>query len=430
MRKTFNTFLIILLTTVLFAGIIGAETPGVAAETQNVETSIQLTVSPNPVGVGQRTRIDISIDPPPPNTDDYFTGILIIITIPDEDTVTIGPLGTIPDLPGKTNYSIKNFSYVPTKVGLHNLTVNYMGDTFEGGITYLPSTTETVTLNVTSEMQPQPTLTPAPTQTPTTTTTPTPTTTPLPTPTASPPPTPSPTPENKKTATLTIETENEASSTGSAVTIAGRLYAPETVGIAVQDILLSYSIPDDTSWITIDSCMTNEWGKYSFRWTTPPSGTFSLKAEWAGNSEYYAASNTTTQGVIPIDDQQAIVQSNSTITQITYNQTVGISFTVSGETGTEGYSKVVVPQSLMPESQNIHVYIDEKAVDFDLSADGDAWIISFSYQHSSHQVVVTNTNKSQPYQLSVDNSVWFIAGIVAVALAGAAGVIVWLAKKR
>jgi len=202
------------------------------------------------------------------------------------------------------------------------------------------------------------------------------------------------------------------------------------VGIAVQDILLSYSTLDDTLWIPIDTCMTNEWGKYSFRWTTPPEGTFSLKAEWTGNSEYHAASNTTTQGTIPIDDKQTVIQSNSSITQITYNQTAGISFTVSGETGTQGYAKVVVPQSLMPESQNIKVFIDEKAVYFDLSTDKDSWIISFSYQHSSHQVIVTNTDNSQPHQLSVDNSVWFIAGLVAVALAGAAGVIVWLAKKR
>lgn len=195
--------------------------------------------------------------------------------------------------------------------------------------------------------------------------------TPMPTPTASLPPSPTPEPQNRKTATLSIEAESTIQTVNYTLTVKGRLWVPETIGIAVQDILVSYQLTGESTWTLIGSPMTNEWGKYDFRWT-PPLGIIVLKAEWAGNSEYYPASNTTTIGTIPIEYQQATVQSNSTITQITYNQTVGISFTVSGETGTRGYAKVVVPQSLMPENQNIKVLIDDKAINFDLTADKDA----------------------------------------------------------
>ena len=417
MNKTFNTLLVALITSILFTGIIVAETPTAAADSkQNVETSTQLTVNPNPVGVGQRIQINVSISPAPPTTEDYFTGILVKIIRPDGTDETIGPLATFPDWPNKTNYAI-SIDFVVDQAGLFNITTNYLGDTYSNGqIVYLLSTSNTVALRATRELQPQPT--------------PTPTQTPMPTPTTSLPSTPTPTSQNKKTATLSIDAENTDKIANSTLTVKGRLWAPETIGIAVQNVIVSYQLPGESTWTLIGSPMTNEWGKYDFRWTQP-SGTFVLKAEWAGNNEYYPISNITTVGKLPIEKQQAIIQSNSTITQITYKETVGISFTLSGETGTQGYAKVVLPKSLMPQSQNIKVYIDEKTANFDLTTQGDSWVIGFTYSHSTHQVVVTtNAENQQGNTLGIDNMMWITAGIIAVALAVVAGVIVWLAKNR
>ncbi len=259
--------------------------------------------------------------------------------------------------------------------------------------------------------------------------TPTPIQTPLPTPTATPEPTPTPTPQTKKTATLSIEAEKSNESSGLPLTISGRLYAPGTIGIAIQDILLSYSTPENASWTPVATCMTNEWGKYGYRWMTPPAGTFTLKAEWIGNSEFQPASNTTTLSMVLIEDQQAIIQSNSTVTQITYSQTVGLSFTVSGNAETAGYAKVAVPKSLMPQNQSIKVYLDQKTVPYDLVSSGDSWIISFTYNHSTHQVLISNSAGN--LFLGLNSWIWITAAAVAlVSLVAAAGVIVWLAKTK
>jgi hypothetical protein len=154
-----------------------------------------------------------------------------------------------------------------------------------------------------------------------------------------------------------------------------------------------------------------------------------LKAKWEGNSEFQPASNTTSIGTIPFENQQAIVQSNSTLTQISYNQTVGLSFTVNGEGGTQGYAKVVIPKNLMPENQNIKVHVDGKPINFDLTPSEDEWIISFTYQHSTHQVVInTATNISQDGPIVLDESMLLIFGAVVAALTAVAGLLVWLAK--
>ncbi|MGD6808097.1 MAG: hypothetical protein ACQCN3_00200 [Candidatus Bathyarchaeia archaeon] len=424
MRKTFSTLLIATLTVLLFTAIIRTEIPVALADTQqNVETITQVTVSSNPVVVAQRVQINVTISPPPPTKDDYFTGIIIKITNPDGDNMTVGPLKASSDWQDKTEDTIW-YNYVPSQAGTFKITAYYEGDTFsDGGITYLPSISSTVTLIATWEIGPQ--STPKATETPTPTTfTPAPSTTPMPTPTRTPPPTPTPTPQVRKTASFSIETETK----DSAVTISGRLYAPGTVGIAVQDIYLSYSV-DDKSWMPIGLCMTNEWGKYDYRWVTPPSGTYTLKAKWEGNSEFQPASNTTSIGTIPFENQQAIVQSNSTLTQISYNQTVGLSFTVNGEGGTQGYAKVVIPKNLMPENQNIKVHVDGKPINFDLTSSEDEWIISFTYQHSTHQVVInTATNISQDGPIVLDESMLLIFGAVVAALTAVAGLLVWLAK--
>jgi hypothetical protein len=374
------------------------------AQLIEVKTSVHLVADRYQGYVGQFFRVNITVEPPPPPSD-YFHRIIVSITKPDGATEILKLMTN--NALYQTVYGLNSsiwFEYVVDQTGIFTVSAKYTGDNYtQSGKTYLPSTSNTLALNITHW----------PRQTP------------MPTPTASLPPSPTPT-QGKKTATLSLDAEKTGQTVDSPYMIKGRLWAPETVGIAIQDILVSYRLPGESTWTLIGSPMTNEWGKYDFRWT-PPLDSFVLKAEWAGNSEYYPASNTTTISKISIENQQAIIQSNSTITQITYKQTVGLSFTVNGETGTVGYAKVILPKSLMPESQNIKVYIDDKAAEFGLSAEGDSWVIGFTYSHSMHQVSVTANSKNLA---DIGNMMWVTAGIVAAALAVVAGVIVWLAKNR
>ncbi|MGD6933945.1 MAG: hypothetical protein ACQCN5_07060 [Candidatus Bathyarchaeia archaeon] len=393
------------------------------AQPVEVETYMHLVANCYEGNVGTIFTINVTVEPPPPLSSDYFNLILVNISKPDRtwEALAFAKEGSS----FTTITEPKNaftFNYTGHFLGTFTFTAYYTGDTFvESKMNYLPSTNQ-IKIVINEPSKPQLTQITSPM--------PSPTQTPTPTPTASLPPKPTPPPQDKKIATLSIETEHTDQTINSPLTIKGRLWAPETVGIAVQDIIVSYQLPGESMWTLIGSPMTNEWGKYDFRWT-PPAGTFVLKVEWAGNCEYYPASNTTTISTISIEDQQALIQSNSTITQITYKETVGLSFTLSGETGTKGYATVVLPQSLMPQSQKIKVYIDEKAAPFDLSENSEWWVIGFTYSHSIHQVLVTTkAENQQDNTLVTDNIMWITAGIVAAALAIIAGVIVWLAKTK
>ncbi len=379
------------------------------AQPVEVKTSVHLVADRYQGYVGQLFRVNITVEPPPPTLDDYFHDIIVNITKPDGTTEILNVMTN--KAVNQTVYGPNNsvrFEYVFDQTGIFTVSAKYTGENYtQSGKTYLPSTSNTLALNITHWPQQ----------------------TPMPTPTVSLPPSTTPS-QDKKTATLSLDAEKTGHPVDSPFTIKGRLWAPETVGIAVQDIIVSYRLPGEPSWTLIGSPMTNEWGKYDFRWT-PPTGTFVLKAEWAGNSEYYPASNTTTISTISIEDQQSLIQSNSTITQIIYKETVGLCFTLSGETGTKGYATVVLPQSLMPQSQKIKVYIDEKAAPFDLSEDSEWWVIGFTYSHSIHQVLVTTKAENQQGNtLVTDNIMWITAGIVAATLAIIAGVIVWLTKTK
>ena len=303
MRKSAlcSVLLIVLLTSISLISFSSSQT--LAAEnvqTTNVATSVHLVVNPNPAGVGQTFRVNITVEPPPPTLNDFFKEIKAYIIKPDGH-IDVLTLSTEPRIYHDFSYDSVWFEYVPDQVGTWNLYANYTGDTYaDGSIVYLPARSQTVKLTITNEYNPQPT--PA-----------------------------------KRISVISISAKNSANSNSMAIT--GSLTNPGAIGIPDGNVQLSYALSNDTSWTYIGSCLTDNQGKYSYQWTNPVTGTYTLKAEWFGNKAFLEASNTLMVNSIPYENEQAFVQSNSTIAQITYNATLGLSFTVSGESGTAVFQK-------------------------------------------------------------------------------------------
>lgn len=390
-----SVLLIVLLTSMSLISLGGFQTLAAEnAQTTNVATSVHMVVNPNPAGLGQTFRVNITVEPPPPTLNSFFKKINIHIMKPDGniDVITVS---TEPRSYQDFSYDSVWFEYVPDQVGTWNLYADYTGDTYaDGSIVYLPARSQTVKLTITNEYDPQPT--PA-----------------------------------KRISVISISAKNSANSNLMAIT--GSLTNPGAIGISDGSVQLSYALSNDTSWTYIGSCLTDNQGKYSYQWTNPVSGTYTLKAEWFGNKAFLEASNTLIVNSIPYENEQAFVQSNSSIAQITYDATTGLSFTVSGENGTIGFSKVTIPKTFMPEKEKIRVNIDGKQINYEVSSSEDSWIITFTYQHSTHQVTintVADNSESSNTILGIDYWMWITAIIVTIALVGASGVIVWLAKTR
>ncbi len=390
-----SVLLIVLLTSMSLTSLSKPQTLAAEnAQTTNVTTSVHLSVNASLCGIGQAFRVSITVEPPPPTHNDSFKEIEAFIIKPDGriDSFT---LTTEPKSYHNYTYDSVWFDYVPDEAGTWKAYAKYKGDSFEdGSIVYLSSRSQTVEFSITNELYPQPTPT-------------------------------------KKISVISISTETSASNTS--MTVTGRLTDPDSVGIPNGDIALSYARSNDTAWTYFGHCLTDNQGKYSYQWTNPVSGTYALKAEWFGNKAFLEASSTLMVNSVPYENEQAFVQSNSTIAQITYNETVGLSFTVSGEAGTTGFSRVSIPKSFMPEKEDIRVFLDGKQINYELSSTGDSWIISFTYQHSTHQVTintVADNSESGDTILGINYWTWITAIIVIIALVGASGLIAWLVKTR
>jgi hypothetical protein len=93
---------------------------------------------------------------------------------------------------------------------------------------------------------------------------------------------------------------------------------------------------------------------------------------------------------IPVPGQSFFfVESNSTVTELFFNSTsAALSFTVSGESYTAGYVKVTIAKSLVSTVQNVKAYLDGNELNVAITDDGDSWLLSFTYMHSTHKVTI------------------------------------------
>ncbi len=84
-----------------------------------------------------------------------------------------------------------------------------------------------------------------------------------------------------------------------------------------------------------------------------------------------------------------MVQSNSTITNLSFNSTSHqLAFTASGPSGTYGLTKVTIAKSLVEDATAFSIALDGNQLEFSIESADDSWVLLFSYHHSSHQVVI------------------------------------------
>jgi hypothetical protein len=83
------------------------------------------------------------------------------------------------------------------------------------------------------------------------------------------------------------------------------------------------------------------------------------------------------------------VVSNSTLSQLVFNSTSKtLSFTVSGPSGTMGYSNVSIAKTLINDVSGTTIYLDGKQTSYAVSSTDYYWLIQLTYNHSTHEVVI------------------------------------------
>ncbi|MCW4000289.1 MAG: carboxypeptidase-like regulatory domain-containing protein [Candidatus Bathyarchaeota archaeon] len=270
-----------------------------------------------------------------------------------------------------------------------------------------------------STAQPTPAPTAPPTSAPTTN------------PTQNPTPTPTPKPILPST-TLSISTEASSYQVGSTLTVKGNLTSQSETPFSGETVVLSSSLDGGETWLPVGSGKTDASGQYSIQWLIQASGTFSLKAEWAGNNAYSGSNAITAVSFLPYSDQAVFfVESNSTITELKFDsQNRILSFNVTGESGTKGQTQVTVAKTLVADGADFAVALDGKEMVYSVTSSSDYWILEFTYSHSTHQVTVNTVSQARIVTGVDDGS--FILGVVLAAVVAAliAGALVFKRRTR
>jgi len=188
---------------------------------------------------------------------------------------------------------------------------------------------------------------------------------------------------------ISISLSSSTSYIGFKVGINGNLTCNE-VGVSYAPILLSYSVTGGESWNDITLVNTSPDGSYSAVWMPSATGNYLVRASWADNSTYPGASTTVNLAVTSSEGKNVFaVESNSTISSLAFNATsLELSFSVSGETGTGGYVRVTIAKSLVSNIADVKVYLDGNQTEYSATSQDDAWILTFTYTHSTHNVTI------------------------------------------
>ncbi len=103
---------------------------------------------------------------------------------------------------------------------------------------------------------------------------------------------------------------------------------------------------------------------------------------------------------IKLGGNVAVAQmSNVTITPHQSNTTTTVSFTVTGESGTEGFGNMTIPKAAIPYGTTPIVYIDgQEVLNQGYTQDADNFYVWYSTHFSTHQVTMEFTAIKQPQE--------------------------------
>jgi uncharacterized repeat protein (TIGR02543 family) len=203
-------------------------------------------------------------------------------------------------------------------------------------------------------------------------------------------PTPIPTPD-LPIPSLSFYCASSTITSGFNVQIQGAL-AINGTGITGTGVTFSYSATGGATWHDLAYIITDDYGDFSAVWMPSSSGNYVVKGVWLSDGVYSSVTTKVNFSVAPFQNQNQnvfSVSSNSTLSSLTFDSSQNkLSFSVSGPSGTMGYVQACIPKTLLTVESNLKVSLDGQDVTYYIFSEGDAWIITIGYHHSSHSVVM------------------------------------------
>lgn len=183
------------------------------------------------------------------------------------------------------------------------------------------------------------------------------------------------------------------------------------------EITLAYSVNNGNSWIDLPTVISSSDGSFNRSWIPTAEGVYLIRAAWAGNDQYPSTEAIFSLAItISTSNDIFTVQSNSIISNLLFNsETKQLSFTVSGESGTSGYTRIIISKELVADGNDIEITLDGVNMNYELSSTDTSWVLYFTYSHSSHDIVA-DLNSEQGLLGSDGDNTLLIVGLVLIAL--------------
>lgn len=229
-------------------------------------------------------------------------------------------------------------------------------------------------------------------------------------------PQPTPTPVAKPEPTLNLTCSSSVTESSLKVNINGGLTGNGTA-LSGEAIQIYYSLSGGNSWNELTFVNTNDDGNFAAFWLPTATGNLLIKAVFDGNNEYSNARSIVSLAIAESDEEESLfsVSSNSTLSELSFNtNTKELSFTVSGENGTNGYVDVYIPKTLMSDISGLKVYIDDVEVDYSIISQDDMWLLQFTYHHSTHEISLAMNSLTIQNNENLLGNWMVLAGIAAI----------------
>ncbi len=125
------------------------------------------------------------------------------------------------------------------------------------------------------------------------------------------------------------------------------------------------------------------------------------------------------------------VVSNSTVSELEFNSTSQVlAFTVSGPSGTTGYTNITIAKVLVTNITSLTVYLDGNQTNYVATSTDYSWLLYLAYNHSTHRIlVVLDSARTEPLiQTSFDKMV--LVGFITTGMLIATVLIARRGKRR
>ena len=162
-------------------------------------------------------------------------------------------------------------------------------------------------------------------------------------------------------------------------------------GLVDAGVYLSYSVTNGNTWQDFAYVQTDSYGNFAADWMPSASGNYIIRAVYFGDNYYSAVTQTSNFALSPLENQNQVfsVDSNSTVTGLAFDSTTdALSFGVSGPSGTTGYAQICISKTLLPDITKLQITLDSSMISYASYSDGNTWLVTIYYHHSSHTIVM------------------------------------------